>query len=290
MWLSRCRNEPGAADLRRRIRPFLEGTALSVPVACGFGFGRYERGNDKAFPSNVEARQRRRLRWRRGFTLIELLVVIAIIAILSSLLLPALARAKERTRRVACLSNLRQIDLAFRFYRDEHRDRFPDRRDLKSRNDYRPWTSWPPSDPRGGWAATVLSNQMDGLKTWMCPGVLVSPLSKASQAVQSSGPTNQVFNVSYWLWRFDRTNDPVEMDNFWGKTPEQALADLREANNPQAGRPESPADVELVVDPYFPGTIPSVAAELKGLAAHQGGRNRLMLDGHAVFARDARLK
>ncbi|HKS38257.1 MAG TPA: prepilin-type N-terminal cleavage/methylation domain-containing protein [Verrucomicrobiae bacterium] len=225
-----------------------------------------------------------------AFTLIELLIVIAVIAILASLLLPALARAKERTRQVACLSNIRQIDLGFRLYLSEHHDRFPDRRDLKTSLGYRPWTSWPPSDPRGGWAAIVLSNQLGNDAIWMCPGTLAPPLRDATQAVQVARPPDHRSRVSYWLWRFDRTNDPVEIDNFWGKTPEQALVDLRAANNPQAGRPESPSDVELVVDPYFPNTIPIVPPELKGLAAHSRGRNRLMLDGHAQFLRDSRLR
>lgn len=62
---------------------------------------------------------------KTAFTLIELLVVVAMMAILASLLLPSLARAKQQAWKAVCLSNLHQVGASIKLYIDEHQDRFP---------------------------------------------------------------------------------------------------------------------------------------------------------------------
>jgi prepilin-type N-terminal cleavage/methylation domain-containing protein/prepilin-type processing-associated H-X9-DG protein len=225
----------------------------------------------------------------RAFTLIELLVVIAIIAILAAILFPVFSQAKEAAKKANCLSNLRQVGTAFVMYETDYDDRLPDRRDLKSSlpGGYRPWATWPPSDPRAGWAAVTLQPYTKNDDLWICPSAQ-GTFSSALQVRQSISSLPGAKQTTYWLWRFDRPDDPVPLDNFWGKTDDQAVTDLIAANNPQAGIPSGVADVEMAVDPYFPKTNPTTPPEVRGKAVHAGGRNRLFLDGHAKWLRDIR--
>jgi hypothetical protein len=211
--------------------------------------------------------------------LIELLVVIAIIAILAAILFPVFAQAKESARRTQCVSNLRQVGLSFGLYLQDSDDRMPDRRDLKTSLGYKPWSDWPTSDPRSGWVLQLLGPY--GMKALDCSSVLAR--FKGQIRVEQVSAT-------YWMWRFDRPDAIVPLDNFWGKTPEQAVSDLAASGNPTVGNPESIADVELVTEPYFPSTIPSVPAELKGKTSHFDGRNRLFLDYHVKFLKDFRTR
>ncbi len=221
---------------------------------------------------------------KAGFTLIELLVVIAIIAILAAVLFPVLARAKEMAKKSGCIANLRQLGAALDMYLADSDDHMPDRRDLKLELGYRPWDSWPPSDPRTGWAAVVLEPYIKSKEIWTCASLQGTAVGEAIQSRQET----PVGVTRYWMWRFDRTDEPVPLDNFWGKTPQACLEDLQQAGNQQAGNPDGLSEVELTVDPYFPRAIPSVPDELKGKSAHIGGRNRLFLDLHVKWMRDIR--
>ena len=107
------------------------------------------------------------------------------------------------------------------------------------------------------------------------------------QVVESTSTVTNSPVTRYWMWRFDRPDDPVSLEDFWGKTTSQAVSDLQSTNDPTIGVINGPSDVELTVDAYFPNTIPTVDPALKGRTIHGGGRNRQFLDYHVAFTQDA---
>lgn len=239
---------------------------------------------------------------RDAFTLVELLVVIAVIAILASLLLPALGRAKVQARRVACLNNLKQLGLGTHMYAMDHEGH------------YTAPTWFPPELPNVPPDADRSASDDDlsflyahapNTKSFNCPAasrhtirndywVNMTPTEKvlgdlvvlAKQANSFRGLSYEVFGL------FTGTSPPVPRP----KKTEARLQSFTIQNNPTfAGMRPGSSDVFLMVDSDTgngPGLVPSRGnnSNYPDPEDNHGneGSNMAFCDGHAEFVKRAR--
>ncbi len=137
-------------------------------------------------------RQARNNGCARGFTLVEMLTVIAIIGLLASLILPAVQKAKPRAERVRCLSNLRQVGIAFHAFANDHGDRFPMQLPAKfgGSREFTDVTNLPPDD-------LALKHFQTLARDLGTPAVLACPADTRRPAL--SFGSLQTSNLSYFV-------------------------------------------------------------------------------------------
>jgi prepilin-type N-terminal cleavage/methylation domain-containing protein len=213
---------------------------------------------------------------QRGFTLIELLVVIAIIAILAAILLPALASAKERAKRILCLGNLRQIGTVTIAYASDNDDRIISARHQTGGSVAFVQLAINPPDS-AAFASMNVTISSNGPSIWSCP----------------NRPTMPAFSTTYNQWDIGYqyfggvTNWSNPVGNFYAKSPVRLnrskpwwviAADA-------VVRPDSPGGAWGAPpgDGYEPELYVDLPPHRKGLANLPAGGNEVFVDGSAQW-------
>jgi prepilin-type N-terminal cleavage/methylation domain-containing protein/prepilin-type processing-associated H-X9-DG protein len=128
----------------------------------------------------------------RAFTLVELLVVIGIIALLISILLPALNKARAQAQRTACLSNLRQLGVGMRMYANDHADRLPNANPANTVND---WTA------TNRVLVALYERYVKGAKAFHCPSdedAVPTTIATADYVQPNSARVSYDYFSPYW--------------------------------------------------------------------------------------------